>query len=177
MKLAKLILLTFISNSYAVVPYNECFIDAANTYHIPKEILIAIASVESKFKPTATNNNKNGSYDMGIMQINSSWFNQLKKIGISQTMLADPCQNIMVGAWVLAQKINTYGFNWKAIQRYNGSDTQLKYAQKVYNEIKRNYPQFANQDEIEFKNQYHKSSEPIHSQHSITSKNKFLYVN
>jgi len=48
-----------------------CFDEAACRYNISADILYAIAKVESNFNPGAVNWNKNGSYDYGIMQINS----------------------------------------------------------------------------------------------------------
>ena len=168
-----IILLLIIGNCYAT-PYDECFTKAANQYKVPKEVLIAIASVESKFNANAINYNTNKSYDLGVMQVNSSWFNQLAKTGITSEMLKEPCMNIMVGSWILAQKIHAYGFNWTAIQRYNGSDTQLKYAQKVYAAIKQYYPNLANEKQIVFDT----SSESVNK---IAETNKpqshFLFVN
>ena len=103
------------------------------------------------------------------MQINSSWFPQLEKSGINKEVLKSPCTNIMVGTWILAQKIQTYVFNWTAIQRYNGSDTQLKYAQKVYTAIKKYYPNLSHSGKIVFNN----------TESSIIKQKKshFLYVN
>ncbi len=113
----------------------KCFDDASKRYNVPREILWSIASVESKFKYNAINKNSNGTYDLGMMQVNTIWKNQLLKIGITENMLFDPCQNIYVGTWILAQNIKKYGYGWEAIQRYNGRDTQLKYAHKVYKMI------------------------------------------
>ncbi len=146
---------------------DKCFVNASQKYKVPKQVLIAIAGVESKFKASAINRNKNGSYDLGVMQINSSWFGKLAKIGISEQSLYQPCQNIMVGTWILAQNINSYGFNWVAIQRYNGSDTQLKYAQKVKEELSVLSPKLFTESAITKNNQHAKT---------IESKHIFLYV-
>ena len=114
---------------------NICFDIASKQYNIPKGILLSIASVESKFNTSAINKNKNGSYDLGIMQINSSWFLKLLSMGITESSLHYACQNISIGAWILANNFKSYGYGWEAIQRYNGHDTQLKYARKVYEKI------------------------------------------
>ena len=132
--------IVFAKNVILSSKINACFESASSQYKIPKEVLISIANVESKFNPLAVNVNKNGSYDLGVMQINSSWFSRLNQMGITEKMLKNPCQNITIGAWILAQNIQQYGFNWIAIQHYNGSDTQLKYAQKIYNSIKQYNP-------------------------------------
>ena len=169
--LAKIfIIFILINTSFAgeINPQLEkCFIDASQKYQIPKEVLIAIAGVESKYNASAINKNKNGSYDLGIMQINSSWFVRLNHMGITEQSLHQPCQNIMVGAWILAQNINTYGFNWVAIQRYNGSDTQLKYAQKIRQQLEILLPKLFVESDIK------KNTTPAKS---AESKHMFLYV-
>ena len=124
--------------------YDACFNTAAQYYQVPKEILTAIAYVESKFNPNEYNQNKNGTYDIGLMQINSTWLPKLATVGISEQMLYEPCQSIYMGAWVLAHNIKTYGLNWTAVQRYNGNDIELKYATKIYNKIQDTYPALLN---------------------------------
>jgi soluble lytic murein transglycosylase-like protein len=108
-----------------------CFEEAGMQYNLPPQLLWSIAKSESNFKPDAVNVNKNGSYDYGVMQINSSWAGRLGDKLWSQ--LADPCTNVKVGAWILRQCINDYGYNWKAIGCYN-SRTPGKneaYAQRI----------------------------------------------
>lgn len=117
------------------IDFLVCFDSASKAYSIPKGILLSIANVESKFRKNAINKNRNGSYDVGIMQINSSWNKKLLSMGITEKMLFSPCQNIYVGAWILSNNIKRYGYNWTAIQRYNGKDAELKYAKKVYKKI------------------------------------------
>lgn len=147
-------LLLQISTAIAInVPYQACFTQASKKYGVPEELLIAIAKVESKFNPNAINHNSNKSDDMGLMQINSIWLKQLETYGITKDRLSQPCQNIMVGAWILAQKIEAYGFTWTAIQRYNGSDPKLGYAQKVFASIKEQNPQLINGAQIAFSTQ------------------------
>ena len=53
------ILLT-IGISFAEVPYQECFFRAAMQYDIPYQLLVAIAKVESGFRPWVININQNG---------------------------------------------------------------------------------------------------------------------
>ena len=153
MKINKLIvILCGISNlCFADIDTNKylsCFIKASQYYNVPQQILQAIAYVESKYNPNAYNENSNHSYDVGLMQINSTWLPKLKTLGITEDMLYDPCQSIAVGAWVLANNIQTYGLNWGAIQRYNGNDIELKYATKVYNRIQETYPELLSQTPV-----------------------------
>jgi len=112
---------------------NRCFEIASNRYQIPPRLLKAIAKTETKMNPIAIGKNKNLTYDIGIMQINSTWLKKLNKAGITQRDLADPCNNIQIGAWILADNIKRYGLNLKAIGAYNAVTPQLqqKYAEKV----------------------------------------------
>lgn len=80
-----------------------------------------IADVESKMKPNARNLNENGSEDIGLMQVNSSWLPQLRQYGITRESLFDPCLNVHIGAWVLAQKIQRHGFSWPGFAAYHSA--------------------------------------------------------
>ena len=118
----------------------DCFATAAARHSVPADLLRAIACVESNFNAHAVNRNRTGSVDYGVMQINSSWLPALSKFGIEADHLWDSCTNIYVGAWVLAQKIQAFGFSWRAIGAYNAGLKQTplretlryEYAKKVY---------------------------------------------
>jgi len=123
--------------------FNHCFIQAADRFQIDHRLLRAIAEVESSMNPRAIGQNKrNGkviSEDVGLMQINSSWFPLLGKMGVTRNVLIeDPCQNIFVGAWILAKNISANGVNWESVGAYNAgfknanAPFRLKYAKKVY---------------------------------------------
>lgn len=109
-----------------------CFEEAGRMYGINPQILWSIAKVESGFRQSAININSNGSYDVGVMQINSFW---KKYFTPTQWKMieTDPCTNVKVGAWVLAQCIQKYGYTWEAIGCYNAvSDhKRVKYAHKI----------------------------------------------
>lgn len=94
-----------------------CFEEAGAQYNLPPQLLWSIAKNESNFKPDAVNRNKNGSYDYGVMQINSSWAGRLGDKLWSE--LADPCTNVKVGAWILSQCIKEYGYGWRGVGCYN----------------------------------------------------------
>ncbi len=98
----------------------NCWVDAGARYGIEPELLQAIAIVESNGNTKAINKNRDGSFDVGLMQINSSHFNTLWKFRISQKdLLNDPCQSVMTGAWILAGQIQRFGYNWDAVGAYN----------------------------------------------------------
>lgn len=113
-----------------------CFEEAGAMYGISPTLLYAIAKIESNFNPKAINKNSNGSYDYGVMQINSSHYRTLgHEVWMS---LSDPCTNVKVGAWVLAQCIRKHGQTWEAVGCYNAisKEKRKKYAWKVYQAIR-----------------------------------------
>ena len=112
---------------------SACFDQAAKRYGVPPALLKAISTVESGGNPNARNVNKNGSYDIGHMQINSSWLPTLAKFNIDEKALGDACVNTNIGAWVLAHNIARYGLSWEAVGAYNAvsASKRLVYARKV----------------------------------------------
>lgn len=119
------------------IPASACWNDAALRYGVNAHLLYAIAKTESGLNPNAVNRNKNGSYDLGLMQINSRWFPTLRKYGVEETHLLDPCTSIHVGAWILAQNMQRMGNSWEAVGAYNARNPELRlrYAKKVYRNI------------------------------------------
>lgn len=111
----------------------QCLWDASRRYSVDPLLLKAIIKVESGGKATAVGKNKNGSYDIGIMQINSAWLPTLRKYGVTASGLFDPCVNIHVGTWVLAGNIARFGYTWRALGAYNAASEgkRMRYASKV----------------------------------------------
>lgn len=107
----------FADNKQSTV--DQCFQMASQKYKIDKSILVAIASVESNLNPRAINQNTNGSYDYGIMQINDQWLPKLASYGIGRHNIYEPCVNIHVGAYILASNFASNGINWQSIAMYN----------------------------------------------------------
>lgn len=112
----------------------DCLDDAANYYDLDPTLLHAIAMHESKMQADAVNRNSNGSYDVGLMQINTAWLPTLEKKGITLDNLLNPCVNGYVGAWILRTNVEKFGRTWKAVGAYNASssDKQLRYANSVF---------------------------------------------
>ncbi|MHB1702800.1 MAG: lytic transglycosylase domain-containing protein [bacterium] len=149
-----IIILTFLiflfipDNANADLTY--CFNQASALYKVPQDVLIAIAFVESGFNPYAVNvegipyfpdsynqainivnKYRGSSIDIGIMQVNSFWFNRLH-YPLSYGL--EPCNDVYLGAYVLARKIARFGYNWRGIAAYHSNNytAGLVYANKVY---------------------------------------------
>ena len=129
--------------------FEHCWKKASYRYDIPIVVLKAVAHVESRHNPKALRKNTNGTYDYGLMQVNTRWLRYVKKYGITKESLKKPCTNIMVGAWILKQEIIRFGFNWRAIGAYHAGAYTWKnkdkkvaryigYSAKVFRYIERN---------------------------------------
>jgi hypothetical protein len=117
--------------------YADCIDDAAAFQHVNVSLMRGIAQVESGMQPDRVNTNSNGTTDIGLMQINSSWLPVLAREGISEQSLFDACTNAYVGAWILSENIRQFGPNWNAVGAYNAAspDRRLSYARKVYDAV------------------------------------------
>jgi soluble lytic murein transglycosylase-like protein len=114
-----------------------CWDEAGQRYSVNPYLLYAIAKTESGMNPNAINRNPNGSTDIGLMQINSSWLPILSRYGVSLRDLYNPCTSINVGAWILSQNQRKLGNTWEAVGAYNAvsPDKRIKYASKVYKNL------------------------------------------
>ncbi len=63
----------------AAFPAHACWEQAAERYGVSPELLYAIARTESGLDPQAIGLNRNGSRDIGLMQINSAWLPKLTR--------------------------------------------------------------------------------------------------
>ncbi len=111
---------------------------ASLKYGIPKEILMAIISIESGFNPRAYNKNKDGTEDRGLMQVNYQHnLSLMKEYGITDPeQLYDPELNVEIGARILYENYKKFG-NWvMAIKAYNGLKADnWDYVRKVLSKV------------------------------------------
>ncbi len=109
-----------------------CFREASQMYRIDEGLLRSIAWVESRQSADVVNTNSNGTRDVGVMQINSTHLKELSKYSITEKDLHDPCVNVKVGAWILANSIRTHGNTWRAVGAYNASAAGGELNRKIY---------------------------------------------
>jgi soluble lytic murein transglycosylase-like protein len=115
------LLIFFLSFSTAHAQ-SYCFNRAAFKYGLPVSLIKAVAYTESGFNPSAIDYDKNGTYDYGVMQINTIWYKQLKPYWNN---LADPCYNVEVGAWILYRCKVRYGGVRRALACYNSGSPDV----------------------------------------------------
>jgi soluble lytic murein transglycosylase-like protein len=124
------------------VRYWNHFKEAGQRYGIDPVLLLAIANTESNVNPYCINKaNRNKTIDVGVMQINSCHFKELRRYIGDLNLLYDPRLNINVGAWVLKKCINRFGLNWKAVDCYNkgagNAHNNSAYARRVYSHYRK----------------------------------------
>lgn len=121
-----------------VVCAQACWDAAASRYDVSRDVLRSISYVESRFTQATGKPNRNGTYDVCHMQVNSGHFAYLHTRGITeQTLLNNPCVCTEVGAWVLANCKKQFGNTWEAVGCYNAGsapgrrELRLRYARLV----------------------------------------------
>lgn len=100
---------------------DDCVSQAAAHHSVNSWVLRAIIKVESNFNAKAINRNKNGTVDVGIAQMNSMHFKELKKHDITQETLLDACNASYVAAWHLAKQLKVHGNTWYGIASYHSA--------------------------------------------------------
>lgn len=121
----------------------ECVMDASRRFKIPVAIILTILDVEGG-EVGVRASNKNGTWDLGPMQVNTCHMEELKPFGISKYDLqTNGCLNVQAGTWLLRQLLNRHGKMLEAIGRYHSgnqphkSNYQRK-AIKAYRQLKSN---------------------------------------
>lgn len=111
----------------------SCINTAAIEFSVPAKLIITVLQIE-RGKNGKAIKNKNGTYDLGVMQINSCWLPALEKFSISREAIQfDPCVNVRVGTWILAKAIASDQDLLKGISNYHSRTPNYnnRYAQKV----------------------------------------------
>src|SRR5437868_6020314 len=85
----------------------DCVNQAVVSYAVPASLIMAIIFVEGG-RNGIKMANSNGSFDYGVMQINSAWLSEVEsKFGYSAYDLQfDACKNVDAGTWILRKTLN-----------------------------------------------------------------------
>lgn len=109
-----------------------CVDDYARIYDVPRVIIEAVAEQEGG-RPGIVRKNSNGTVDVGVMQINSAWFEpgnpvDLPSRGITLERVRDnACLNIAIGTWILHQYHVRMKRDWgKTLAAYNAGPGNWK---------------------------------------------------
>jgi hypothetical protein len=116
-----------------------CLMLASHTYQVPPAVMIGIMHVEGGRVGAESGPNFNGTYDLGPMQVNTSWLPLLAQswqVNLRTARAAvrdDGCVNVKVAAWILHRKIAEAGSLYGGIAHYHSATPYLgsRYAAKV----------------------------------------------
>lgn len=102
------------------IEVSKCIVKASKSYKVDPLVLASIRRVEGG-KRGQYSKNTNGTIDMGPMQINSIWIDDVEKFGITRDgLLYDTCVNVYVSAWILKKEINgVNGDLWRGVGNYH----------------------------------------------------------
>lgn len=130
----------------------RCIEISARYNHLPPGLLLAVRQQEGG-QAGYWRLNQDGSYDYGVMQINSRWLPVLASSGYSASaMIYDTCASIAVGAWMLAQALASHRVwnqpdaephaYWRAVGDYHSHTLRLNrgYADQVWRRYKQHSP-------------------------------------
>lgn len=93
------------------VPFLACMIAAAGWYNLPPRVLPSILAVEGG-QLGSVSHNKNGSDDLGPMQVNSRWVPVLARIVrqpqtvVRQRLIDEPCFDIAAAGAILRAELD-----------------------------------------------------------------------
>ncbi len=115
----------------------HCINEASVEYRVPAKLIVSVLKTEDGHNGLASPN-KNGTSDLGPMQINSSWLPALSHYGFSEEDVQyNPCKNVEIGAWILSTNIANEVTIKRGIGDYNSHTNyyNLTYSKKVLKEL------------------------------------------
>jgi soluble lytic murein transglycosylase-like protein len=80
--------------------------------------------VESEYKKTI-HINSNGSFDIGVMQINSLWIKSLANKGFKVDILNNK-DNVNIASYILKENMNKGYSLWQSVGLYHSTDKRLQ---------------------------------------------------
>jgi soluble lytic murein transglycosylase-like protein len=125
--------------------FATCLMVAASSYQVPPAVLFGIYDVEGGKVGQAVGPNKNGTYDLGPMQINTLWVPVLAKHWditepqAKHLLKNDACTNANVAAWILRNHLDETKSLPRAIAHYHSRTPHIgyRYKKKVIEAMRR----------------------------------------
>lgn len=104
-----------------------CSIASAAKYEVPANIVLAVAEKENGKAGQWVRNRSNGSYDVGPLQFNTRYLQELARYGISaEHVAASGCYSFELAAWRLRMHIkNDRGDLWTRVSNYHSRTPQF----------------------------------------------------
>jgi len=99
-----------------------CVVRVSEEMNVPVALILSIMDAEDG-RVGRVSGNKNGSYDIGPMQINSWWLPLISLAGVSEeNLLNDGCVNVAVAGWLLRELLDKHKSPEAAIALYHSLD-------------------------------------------------------
>lgn len=130
----------------------SCWDKAASTYGIDPLLLRAIGWQESRGWSRAVGPKlAGGHHAVGVMQINTVHLPTLRRHGITEPDLFEPCINQTVGAWVLADCIRQFGEIWRSVGCYYAGPRSTNFTRQVayVQDVQRHYEGYRRQHPVQ----------------------------
>lgn len=133
--------LTLVAAGPTVSADEGCVRQAAERFRLPASLIRAVLQVEGG-QVGASSPNRNGSFDIGPMQINSLWLPEIERRGGSlELILHHRCANIHFGGYLLSRELAGFDWAradqktfWRAVGNYHSHTPALnkRYAERVW---------------------------------------------
>jgi hypothetical protein len=146
-----LLLLTSFLNAekFSYHQYDKLFKKYSEIYNVPFLLLKVIAISENSFlDPNLIKKNKNGTYDIGLFQINTAKITDKELKHIKKEDLKRPEVSTNVAAFILRKIIIEKGYSWDSIGTYH-SKTE-KYKRKWLKRVKENFKYLKKHEIIDY---------------------------
>lgn len=97
----------------------ECVQRAAAAFRVPDYAILTLMDVEGGDVGTVSHN-RNGTRDLGVLQVNSSWLPHLSKFGLTEQQLTHNfCANVFAGSYILARAVADHKTLPRALAYYH----------------------------------------------------------
>ncbi|WP_052331243.1 lytic transglycosylase domain-containing protein [Vibrio parahaemolyticus] len=114
----------------------QCVSYSSQYFRINSNVIKAIILVEGG-KSGTMSRNSNGTYDMGVMQINTIHLPDIQRKYPTVTwrdVAYDPCVNIGIGTWILSKRLKETNDYWVGVGNYHSKTPKYRnrYLKKIY---------------------------------------------